>query len=149
MLTSILDVFIPMIFGELQMWIVRGIALVHQGADVTIEQGDFGLRVETYAQNIGMAGTTDLTGYNTYRLFVELSSPNDMLLAVIGDTDYPTRIQGGNNFFQSAVGALTNEAYNSVEFPGMPDLEYDQLRHHRHGRTARRGRWRGANQLRR
>ena len=30
--------------------------------------------VETYAENIGMVGTTDLTGYNTYRIYVKFAS---------------------------------------------------------------------------
>ncbi|MGB1671075.1 MAG: hypothetical protein ACPHCT_06355, partial [Flavobacteriales bacterium] len=46
--------------------------------------------VETYAENIGMAGTTDLTGYNTYRVYVKFSSPDDFLTAVYGDADFPT-----------------------------------------------------------
>ncbi|MGB1618978.1 MAG: hypothetical protein ACPHBM_05095, partial [Flavobacteriales bacterium] len=83
--------------------------------------------VETYAENIGMAGTTDLTGYNTYRVYVKFSSPDDFLTAVYGDADFPTEIQGGNNFFHSAVGALTNEGYNPVVFPVVPDLEYDSF----------------------
>ena len=36
--------------------------------------------VETYAENIGMVGTTDLTGYNTYRVYVKFSSPDDLSL---------------------------------------------------------------------
>ena len=83
--------------------------------------------VETYAENIGMVGTTDLTGYNTYRVYVKFSSPDDFLTAVYGDANFPTEIHGGNNFYHSAVGALTNEGYNPVVFPAVPDLEYDSF----------------------
>ena len=59
--------------------------------------------VETYAENIGMVGTTDLTGYNTYRVYVKFASDQDFLTAVYGDVDFPTKIQGGNNFFNAAA----------------------------------------------
>ena len=83
--------------------------------------------VETYADNIGVVGTVDLTGYNTYRLYVKFNSPDDFLTAVYGDADFPTIIQGGDNFFHSAVGGLTNEGYNPLVFSVAPDLEYDSF----------------------
>jgi hypothetical protein len=95
--------------------------------DLSTDFQEYGLVLETYAENIGMVGTTDLTGYNTYRLYAKLSSPDDFLTAVYGDANFPTVIQGGNNFFQSAIGGLTNGAYNSIVFPAVPDLEYDSF----------------------
>ena len=83
--------------------------------------------VETYAENIGMTGTTDLTGYNTYRVYVKFASDQDFLTAVYGDVDFPTKIQGGNNFFNSTLGTLNNESYNPVLFGSFPDLEYDSF----------------------
>ena len=83
--------------------------------------------IETYAENIGMTGTTDLTGYNTYRVFVKFASDQDFLTAVYGDVDFPTRIQGGNNFFNSTLGSLNNENYNSLLFDLFPDLEFDSF----------------------
>ena len=83
--------------------------------------------VETYAEDIGMVGTADLTGYNTYRVYAKFASDQDFLTAVYGDVDFPTRIRGGNNFFQSAIGALSNESYNPVLFAAFPDLEYDSF----------------------
>ena len=86
-----------------------------------------GIVVETYAENIGMIGTTDLTGYNTYRVYAKFADPENFLAAIYGDADYPTRIQGGNNFFHSGVGGATNEAYNPVIFAVIPELEYDSF----------------------
>lgn len=83
--------------------------------------------VETYAENIGDLGTVDLTGYNTYRVYVKFTNPNDFLTAVYGDADYPTRIRGGNNFYHSVLGGMTNESYQSLLFPVYPDLEYDSF----------------------
>ena len=70
--------------------------------------------VETYAENIGMVGTEDLTGYNTYRIYVKFDSPDDFLTAVYGDADFPTKIQGGDNFFNSAIGGLTTKPTKRV-----------------------------------
>ncbi len=83
--------------------------------------------VETYADDIGMVGTTDLTGYSTYRVYVKFPSDQEFLTAVYGDVDFPTRIKGGDNFYHAAVGALTNESYNDVLFAGFPELEYDSF----------------------
>ena len=81
--------------------------------------------IETYAEDIGMVGSVDLTGYNTYRLYAKFSSPNDFLGAVQGDSNFPTKIQGGNNFYNDAVGTNSNEGYNPILFGGFPSLEYD------------------------
>ena len=75
--------------------------------------------VETYAENIGMVGTTDLTGYNTYRVYVKFASDQDFLTAVYGDVDFPTKIQGGNNFFNAVLGTKDNEGYQSLLFGGF------------------------------
>ena len=83
--------------------------------------------VETYAENIGMQGTADLTGYNTYRLYAKFSSQEDFLAAVYGDANFPTKIQADNNFYNSSLGGLTNASYNSIIFGGFPDLEYDSF----------------------
>ena len=81
--------------------------------------------IETYAEDIGMVGSVDLTGYNTYRLYAKFSSPNDFLGAVQGDSNFPTKIQGGNNFYNDAVGTNSNEGYNPILFGGFPSLQYD------------------------
>ena len=86
-----------------------------------------GIVVETYAEDIGMVGTADLTGYTTYRVYAKFASDQDFLTAVYGDADFPTRIRGGNNFFHSALGGLSNEAYNPILFAGFPDLEFDSF----------------------
>mgnify|MGYP001032231222 CR=1 FL=1 len=83
--------------------------------------------VETYAENIGMTGTADLTGYNTYRVYVKFASDEDFLTAVYGDVDYPTKIQGGDNFFNAEIGGRDNEGYNPALFALFAELEYDSF----------------------
>lgn len=86
-----------------------------------------GVTVEAFAVDIGQQGAVDLTGYNTYRLYVDFESAEDYLVAVYGDSDYPTVISGGGHFFQSAYGGLTNFTYSPAVFPVFPDLEYDSF----------------------
>ena len=85
-----------------------------------------GIVVETINDNIGMVGTTDLTGYSTYRLYVKFSHPDDFLSAVAGDAgNGPVIIEGGNNFYQDPLGGLTPQPSNPSLFPAFPSLEFD------------------------
>ena len=83
--------------------------------------------VETFAEDIGMMGDVDLTGYNTYRVYVKFASDQDYLTAVYGDADFPTRIKGGNNFFNAVLGGKDNSQYNPLLFAVYPDLVYDSF----------------------
>ena len=85
-----------------------------------------GIVVETINDNIGMVGTTDLTGYSTYRLYVKFSHPDDFLSAVAGDAgNGPVVIEGGNNFYQDPLGGATPEFNNPALFTTFPALEFD------------------------
>ncbi|MGB1073068.1 MAG: hypothetical protein ACPGYZ_03160 [Flavobacteriales bacterium] len=85
-----------------------------------------GIVVETISDNIGMVGTTDLTGYSTYRVYVKFSHPDDFLSAVAGDAaNGPVVIEGGNNFYQDPLGGATPEFNNPALFAAFPSLEYD------------------------
>ena len=87
-----------------------------------------GIVVETINDNIGMVDMTDLTGYSTYRVYVKFSHPDDFLSAVAGDAgNGPVIIEGGNNFYQDALGGLTPQASNPALFPAFPALEYDSF----------------------
>jgi hypothetical protein len=87
------------------------------------------LVVETVNSDIGVIadfdGDVDLTGYATYRVYVKYSSEEDFLTAVYGDSNFPTIIHGGNNFYQHPVGGLTAALVQSTLFPVYPALEYD------------------------
>ena len=85
-----------------------------------------GIVVETINDDIGMVGMTDLTGYSTYRVYVKFSHPDDFLSAVAGDAgNGPVIIEGGNNFYQDALGGLTPQPSNPALFPAFPSLEFD------------------------
>ena len=86
--------------------------------------------VETYADDPGvlvdaLGNSVDLTGYTTYRLYAKFTDPTDFLGAVYGDSDHPTEIYGGNNFYNDPTGGLTNFTYVPALFAAYPALEYD------------------------
>ena len=85
--------------------------------------------VETVATDIGIladfGGDVDLTGYSTYRLYVKYSSQEDFLTAVYGDSNFPTIIHGGDNFYQHPVGGLTSALIQPSLFAVYPALESD------------------------
>ena len=90
--------------------------------------GGFSIRIDTIAENIGSligpSVDTNLIGFNTYRLFLVCESPQDLLQAVSGDSEFPGSITTTTSFFQdSTLGAATPP--NPLLFSGYPTLEYD------------------------
>lgn len=86
-----------------------------------------GLVVEPYAIDIGEVGDVDLTGYNTYRLYVQFADTADFLVAVYGDADFPTNIIGGNRFWHHFLGGIDNATYVPDLFAIYPEHEYDSF----------------------
>ena len=94
--------------------------------------GGFSIDIDTIATNIGLivntlGDTTDLTGYNTYRLYLQCESQADLLQAVVGDAMYPTTLTTTTSFFQAYAGYHTEHGVNSLLFPIMPELEFDSF----------------------
>ena len=90
--------------------------------------GGFSIRIDTIAENIGSligpSVDTNLIGFNTYRLFLVCESPQDLLQAVSGDSEFPGSITTTTSFFQdSTLGAATPP--NPILFSVYPTLEYD------------------------
>ena len=93
------------------------------------EPGEYGLRVEVVNEDIGILvgalGTTDLTGYTTYRAYITMENEDDFLSSISGDAVNPTYITTTTTFRNAAVGAVTPNGINSLLFPVYPDLEFD------------------------
>ncbi len=96
--------------------------------------GDFILGVELVAENIGPVVdfngvTTDLSGYNTYRVHLHTEGPLDKLNAVYGDANRPLSIASTQSFYQSPLfPGLSNvlvNANNPLLFSSFPDLIHD------------------------
>lgn len=93
--------------------------------------GTFSIIIDTTAINIGpttnLSGPVDLTGYNTYRLYVQCDSPDDLLQAVAGDSSFPTSLTTTTSFYQDPLGNWSEIAYNPLLFAGFPGLEFDSF----------------------
>ncbi len=92
----------------------------------------FSIRIDTVFTDIGevIGGFTtyDLTGYNTYRLYLVCSAENDLLQAVSGDVNAPTSITTTTSFWQeSNLGGATESTINPLLFASFPELEYDSF----------------------
>jgi hypothetical protein len=120
-----------------RIWIIS--ALLMMVAPVTraqsclgdIDPNGFSISIDTVAENIGMVtgplGSTDLTGFNCYRLYVACPDPTDLLQSVAGDNVTPTSITTSTTFFQHPLGSATESTYNPFLFAAYPDLEYDSF----------------------
>jgi hypothetical protein len=96
--------------------------------------GNFSLSVELFAENIGeiadfQGNVTDLTGYNTYRIYLNTEGPLDKLSAVYGDDSRPLSISSTQPFrqtplFAGASNALVN-VNNPVLFSTFPEILFD------------------------
>ena len=96
------------------------------------DNGGFSIGIDTIATNIGQItgplGDTNLTGFNTYRLYIECESADDLLQAVAGTNVNPTSLTTTTQFFQQTLlGGYSESTYNPLLFGGYPDLEYDSF----------------------
>ncbi|MDG2208805.1 MAG: hypothetical protein P8K81_02335, partial [Flavobacteriales bacterium] len=86
------------------------------------------LEVEPYAEHDGVVGTTDLSGFTTYRIYLNMLNETDFLSVISGEFDSPMMINSSmspswyNDLeFGSDIGAQNNAAL----FGFIPELAYD------------------------
>ena len=89
----------------------------------------YGLELEVVSNDIGTLvgalGTTDLTGYSCYRIYVTMNNEDDFMSSVSGDINNPTYVNTTTHFYHTALGAATPNGINPLLFPVYPDLLYD------------------------
>ncbi len=83
------------------------------------------IEIEAYAEHDGMVGTTDLSGYTTYRIYALCENEDDFVSAVAGDDEFPTFIHTTTEFFQHEAGGVLGESSNPLIFPFIPEAAYD------------------------
>jgi hypothetical protein len=69
----------------------------------------------------------NLSGYTTYRLYVQLTNASDFCSSVYGDVEFPLRIESSTGFWNSPFGGLTASDINPALIPFFPSLEYDSF----------------------
>ena len=83
------------------------------------------IEIEAYAEHDGMVGTTDLSGYTTYRIYALCENEDDFVSAVAGDDEFSTFIHTTTSFFQHEAGGVLGESSNPLIFPFIPEAAYD------------------------
>jgi hypothetical protein len=90
------------------------------GLSVAYEQLDFeGLSFELVGEN------TTAPGFDTYRVYANLSDPNAQIVAVYGLQDTALTINTTGSFYQDVLGGPLATSVNTLLFPSFPDLEFD------------------------
>ena len=90
----------------------------------------YGLEIDTVATDIGwvsdgLGNTIDLSGYNTYRLYVTMANADDFMNAVSGDANIPTHLSTTTSFYQHGLHNVTPDGINPLFFAAYPSLQYD------------------------
>jgi hypothetical protein len=83
------------------------------------------IRVEAITSHSGMVGSEDLTDMTTYRVFAVLENTDDVLSAIIGDSEYQTFFNSSTSFFQHPLGTATPNTLQPAFFQFTPALEFD------------------------
>ena len=73
----------------------------------------------------GWLATTSLEGQVTYRIYARCENPTDFVTSVSGDSEFPTRIQSTEPFFQSPFGGLVGSDQSPALFGFFPSAAYD------------------------
>ena len=87
----------------------------------------FQIDIDTVAVNIGELPNVDLTGYSTYRLYLELSDSTDKVSAIYGGVDEPLHIHTSGAFFQSVLGGVTSQGIYPTLWSTFPSNQYDSF----------------------
>ena len=108
------------------------------GTNLTLAQcdstaGGFSISVERIAEDIGViegnSGTTDLSGYSTYRVYLNCETAQDKLSAIEGNNNRPLSIETTTSFFQTSLFSGSNNvlanAISPVLYDLYPDVVYD------------------------
>ncbi len=84
-----------------------------------------GIVAEPVAVHTGFVGDSDLTGFTTYRIYAELSSPDDYVTAAFGSAATPLTIATTTSFWQHPAGSSVATDLNDFIFGIVPELVYD------------------------
>ena len=74
---------------------------------------------------VGALGTTDLTGYTCYRVYMQTLDPTDFVTSVSGNINTPLDVSTTTSFYHSPLGGVTAENVNPLLLPVYPDLGVD------------------------
>lgn len=89
---------------------------------------EYHLEVDTTHFDIGELIDSDLTGFNTYRIYVSTSDPQDQVSAVYGNINEPTELVSSGQIFQSTpLGEVTSDGIIPAIWSSFPSNEFDSF----------------------
>ena len=86
---------------------------------------NFSIEIDTVAVHTGTVGTTDLSGFSTYRIYLNTNSPLDELGALYGQGDTPFYLSTTGTFYQHPLGGPTPTNTSPMLFDFFPEIVYD------------------------
>ncbi|MBV42159.1 MAG: hypothetical protein CL834_03915, partial [Crocinitomicaceae bacterium] len=88
----------------------------------------YALAVESYVEHDGAVGSVDLTGYTTYRVYLEMENETDFLSCISGEADNPMILNSTSSpawYNDDAFGAEVGAWINSDVLSFFPELAFD------------------------
>lgn len=97
-------------------------------SSASVNYSDFTLELDTIAVDIGVLSDADLTGFNTYRLYITTTNSSDQVSAVYGNIDEPSVLNCTGDIFQSfPIGGVTPSGIQSSVWSAFPSNEFDSF----------------------
>lgn len=75
--------------------------------------------------NHDTTGIAALAGMTTYRVYADMTNPDDKVSAVYGDETAPLSLTSSDGFFNSSFGDDLAQSINVLFFGSFPEVEYD------------------------
>ncbi len=83
------------------------------------------LEIEVVQEHTGLVGTTDLSGFTTYRLYAVCTNENDFVSAITGLNTTPLSITSTTGFYQNPVSVDIASTLNPFFISIFPEIEFD------------------------
>ena len=102
--------------------------LLQPAGQMAVNSSQYFLVIETEATDIGQLLDADLTGYNTYRIYVHTAQATDQVSAIYGNIDEPSQLFCSGDIFQSSpLGGVTPEGITPDVWGAFPSNQYDSF----------------------
>ena len=83
------------------------------------------LVIDGYSIELETVAEDAIPGMTTYRLYVTMVNPTDVLSSVVGEDGLETYINTSTSFYQDPLGGVLGQVINPFLFGIQPALEYD------------------------
>ena len=81
--------------------------------------------INGYSLELEPVAVDGVPGMTTYRMYVTMVNPTDVLSSVVGETGLETYINTSTSFYQDPFGGALGQSINPVLYGISPQLEYD------------------------